>query len=449
MGQLDASIVSLAFPTLSREFHATLGAVQWVGLSYLLVLVVLVPAVGRYSDMVGRKLLYTYGFLVFVVGSALCGLAPDMLALDGFRAFQALGAAMLQANSVAIIALAVPRGRLGRAIGVQGAAQALGLSLGPAVGGLLIAAGGWRLIFLINVPVGVLGAIAGWCFIPRSRELQKRTSFDWLGLGLFAPSLVALLLALSFSNELGWSSPGVLAALGIAAAFGAVFLRFEPRQPSPMIDFALFARSPFSVGIACGLASYLVLFGSLFVTPFFLEAVRGLSAGAAGACLTALPIAIGIVAPVAGVFADRLGARQLTVAGMMVSAAALTLLATAHGTIMLIVGGLALLGAGLGLFIPANNAAIIGGVQRAQSGAASGILNMTRGLGTSLGLSLTGIVFAVIAGSHAEARHVAGGFTAACLFLAAVAAAAALLAALRGDDSDASGPLPVRVLTGS
>lgn len=433
MGQLDASIVALAFPTLSRHFQATLGAVQWVGLAYLLVLVALVPAVGRYADMVGRKLLYTYGFAVFVLGSALCGLAPSLPVLDGFRALQALGAAMLQANSVAIITLAVPHRQLGRAIGIQGAAQALGLSLGPAVGGILIAAGGWRLIFFVNVPAGVLGAIAGWYLIPRSRDLQQRTSFDWAGLAIFAPALVALLVALSFGNELGWSSPGVLAGLAAAVALGVVFLRLEPRRRSPMIDFALFRRTGFSAGIASGLLSYLVLFGSLFVAPFFLEVDRGLSPGIAGASLTALPIAIGSVAPLAGHVADRLGARPLTTTGMVVSAAALVLLAELHTSTLLVIAGLALLGVGLGLFTPANNAAIMGTAPRALAGTASGILNMTRGLGTSLGLALTGLVFALVAGSHAKPNFVGHGFATACLFLAAVAVAAALLAALRGD----------------
>ncbi|MGE5288456.1 MAG: MFS transporter, partial [Micromonosporaceae bacterium] len=149
MGQLDASIVTLAFPTLRHDFAAPLADVQWVGQAYLLVLIGLLPVVGRYADMLGRKLLYTYGFVIFIVGSALCGLAPSLGALIGFRVLQGGGAAMLQANSVAIIAGAVPRDRLGRAIGVQGAAQALGLALGPAVGGLLISMGGWRLIFFV------------------------------------------------------------------------------------------------------------------------------------------------------------------------------------------------------------------------------------------------------------------------------------------------------------
>ena len=142
MGQLDASIVTVALPTLQRSFHVSVGAVTWVGLSYLLVLVATVAAVGRFADMWGHKLLYVYGFAIFIVGSALCGLAPNLGTLIGFRALQAVGAALLQANSVAIIVLAVPRSSLGKAIGIQGAAQALGLALGPTVGGFLLAAGG-------------------------------------------------------------------------------------------------------------------------------------------------------------------------------------------------------------------------------------------------------------------------------------------------------------------
>jgi EmrB/QacA subfamily drug resistance transporter len=432
MGQLDASIVSLAFPTLRKDFHATLGAVQWVGLSYFLVVIAFVPAVARFADMVGRKLLYTYGFVVFIAGSALCGLAPSLLVLDGFRAVQALGAAMLQANSVAIIVSAVPPRKLGRAIGVQGAAQALGLSLGPAVGGLLIAAGGWRLIFLVNIPVGIVGVVAGLVFIPRSRHLQQRTRFDWLGLALFVPALSTLLVALSYGNDLGWTSVEMLAAFAISVALGLLFLSVERRSQAPMIDLALFARASFSAGIASGLLSYLVLFGALFVTPFFLEVDRGLSPGATGALLATLPIALGLVAPLAGLAADTVGARPLTVVGMLAAAAALTLLAILHNATPIIAGELALLGVGLGLFTPANNAAIMSAVPLAQSGMASGILNTTRGLGTSLGLSLTGLVFAAVAGANARPELVAAAVTASSFFLAATAVAAAVLAALRG-----------------
>ena len=170
IGQLDASIVTLAFPTLRHDFGAPIASVQWVGQACLLTLIGLLPAVGRYADMIGRKLLYTYGFVIFILGSALCGLAPSLTALIGFRVLQGIGAAMLQANSVAIIACAVPRTRVGRAIGIQGAAQAAGLALGPAADGLLLSLGGWRLIFFVNVPIGLAGTVLAWFLPPRSRH---------------------------------------------------------------------------------------------------------------------------------------------------------------------------------------------------------------------------------------------------------------------------------------
>ena len=253
MGQLDASIVTLALPTLQRTFHASLGAVTWVGLSYLLVLVATVTAVGRVADMAGRKLLYTYGFGVFILGSALCGLAPSLAALAGFRVLQAVGAAMLQANSVAIIYLALPRASLGRGIGIQGAAQALGLALGPAAGGLLLAAGGWRLIFLINVPLGLAGLGAGWLLIPRSRHLQQRAPFDWAGLALFIPAVTALLSAATLGNRAGWTSPVITGLLAGAAVLGAGFVRWERRARAPMLDTSLFRSPAFTSGATVAL----------------------------------------------------------------------------------------------------------------------------------------------------------------------------------------------------
>ena len=190
-------------------------------------------------------------------------------------------------------------------------------------------------------------------------------------------------------------------------------------------------RAAFSAGVSSGLLSYLVLFGSLFVTPFFLENGRGLSAAAAGACLTALSVATALVSPLAGRLADAVSARLLTVAGMLVSAVALALLAAQHGATVRVVVGLALLGLGIGLFVPANNAAIMSSVPREQLGAASGMLNMARSLGTALELSLTGRVFAAVAGARARPELVSRGYTAAMLFLAALSLVAALLAAAR------------------
>lgn len=439
MGQLDASIVSLAFPTLGRHFHAGLGSVQWVGLSYLVVLVALVPAVGRLADMVGRKLLYTYGFCVFIAGSALCAIAPSLGYLDGFRGVQALGAAMLQANSVAIVALAVPRARLGRAIGIQGAAQALGLSLGPAVGGALIAAGGWRLIFIVNVPIGVIGAAAGWFLIPRSRDLRKRVPFDWLGFATFVPALAGLLIAISLGNELGWASGPVIAAVLTAIICALCFVWVERTVDAPMIDLRLFRAMPFSTGVSSGLLAYLVLFGTLFATPFLLESSLGLSPAIAGLSLAALPVSLGAAAPFGGHLADSFGPRGVTVTGLLLAAGALVVLAAYHRSTAPIVGGLALLGVGIGLFTPANNASVMAAAPRRQAGEASGIVNMTRGLGMSFGLAVVGLIFAAIAGSHVKAARLGLAYTIAAIALAGISIAAASFSALRGTSARFTG----------
>jgi EmrB/QacA subfamily drug resistance transporter len=424
MGQLDASIVALAFPTLQRDFNAGLGVVTWVGLSYLLTLVAMVTVFGRLGDMHGRKLLYIYGFLVFIGGSALCGLAPTLAVLEASRVLQAVGAAMLQANSVAIISLAVPRKALGRAIGIQGAAQAVGLALGPAVGGVLLALGGWRLLFLINVPFGVAGTIAGLLFIPRSRDLAQRLPFDWTGLALFAPAIVGLIGAMSLGNTIGWTSPVILGSAVAGASLLAVFLVHERRATGPLLDLSLFRKVSFSAGVASGLLSYLVMFGVLFVVPFFLERGGGLGTGRTGLELAVMPVALALTAPVAGRAADRMGARPLTVLGMVLVAGTLTVLALSSAGQVVLLPGLLLLGVGLGFFTPPNNAAIMASAPRTKSGMASGVLNMTRGMGTALGLALTGLVYGLAASP-------AGGFHATVVVLGAIAGLAALVAAAR------------------
>ena len=432
MGQLDASIVTLAFPALRHTFGSPLIAVQWVGQAYLLVLIALLVTAGRFADMVGRKLVYTYGFVLFVVGSALCGFAPSLGTLIAFRLVQGLGAAMFQANSVAIVAGAVTKDQLGRAIGVQGAAQALGLALGPAVGGLLIAAGGWRLIFFVNVPIGAVGITLAALLIPRSTLLAQRTRFDWAGLAAFTPAICCLLLAVSSGPRHGWGSPQVLALFAAAVVLAAVFVAHEHRVTGPLLELRCFRRIAFSSGVASGLLSYLVLFGTLTVVPFYLESARHEPASTAGLELLVLPLGLGIAAPVAGRLTNRFGSRPLTVGGMTTTAAALIGTLTTSGSTPALLAFLLLAGIGLGTFTPPNNAAIMQAAPVALGGLAGGVLNTTRGLGTSFGLATAGAAYTAGAAGLGGIAAATKGFHTTVLILSATAGAAAVIAGLRG-----------------
>ncbi len=412
MGQLDVSIVTVALPRIGADLHADAALVQWVALAYLLALVCALPAVGALADRIGRKLLYTYGFVVFTTGSALCCVAPALGWLVAARILQGLGAAMLQANSVALIAECLPRRELARGLGVQGAAQAIGLALGPAVGGLLLAKGSWRMIFLVNIPVGLVAIGLGWLLLPRSRSFARSGRFDGLGALLMAVALGALMLLVSLARAplgvpleiplVGSVSLPKLALGALALAVGAAFVAHERRARVPILDLQLLRRPTVAIGLGCALASYLVTFGALYAVPYYLAAQHVPSA-LAGLRLASLPVALGIAAPLAGRAATRVNARLLGAAGLALTAAGLFGLAAssdpgllgvaATGGTSWLVPGLALTGAGLGIFMPVNNAGVMAGAPRARAGALSGVLNTTRGVGTALGVTLAGLVY--------------------------------------------------------
>ncbi|HEU0206477.1 MAG TPA: DHA2 family efflux MFS transporter permease subunit [Pseudolysinimonas sp.] len=446
MGQLDASIVTLAVPSIQRDFAAPLASVEWVALAYLLVLVGSVAAVGRLSDVVGRKLLYTYGFGVFTAASLACALAPSMGWLIASRVVQALGAAMLQANSVALIRTSMPTHKLGRAIGLQGAAQAIGLAIGPSIGGLLIGVGGWRLVFFVNVPAGIIGLLLGWFLLPRTRTRAPRSRFDTAGVLLLLPAVAAMLFAFSQAASLGFANPLVLGLLTGAVVMGGLFVVHERRSASPLVDLKLFAQRSFSLGISTGLLSYLVLFGALFVTPLFLESAYRLPPAQAGLLLTILPVALGATAPLAGIITDRQGARLPTTAGMALTAAGFLLLTISTPTIPTIAIALTLAGLGLGLFTPANNSTVAAAGHDHQAGMVSGMLNMTRGIGTSLGVAVAGATYALTittAGPHLTSVDSAtAGLHAAMALLTVLAFLAAILSVGKNNTHPGQGARP-------
>ncbi len=443
MGQLDASIAQLVLPTLETAFHARLRLVGWVSLAYLLALAATLPIFGRLADMAGRKLLYTAGFALFIAGSTLCGFAPTLPLLIGARVVQAVGAGLLQANSVAIVTAAVSSTQRGRALGIQGAAQAIGLSAGPTVGGLLIGSLGWRWVFWINVPAGLLGVVLAWLVLPRTEGLRSGQAFDWWGALLLAPALTLLLLAISEGRVWGLVSPPLIGSAVLGILLLALFVARERRAAAPLVDLSLFRARAFTAGNLAGLLSFGALFGVFFLLPFALERGHGDSPLLAGLLLTAIPVALGVVAPFSGGFSDRIGARPLTVGGMLLAAGALVLLALSVQAAALapLLLALILFGVGQGLFTAPNTSAIMGAAPARRLGVAGGLFNVTRSLGTSLGVAVaTAVLSWRLAGraGHPESTASAppalllGGVRDTLLLFAAVALLAAVVALARG-----------------
>ncbi|WNM36571.1 MFS transporter [Streptomyces sp. Li-HN-5-11] len=403
MGQLDASIVTLTYGSLRTGFHTSLAAVEWVSLAYLLTLVALLVPAGRLADAHGRKLLYLYGFAVFTLASAACGLAPSLLVLVAFRVVQAAGAAMMQANSVALVTTSAPRERMRSALGVQAAAQALGLALGPTAGGALVSTLGWRWVFWVNVPVGVVALVGGHYLLPRTRARTKVARFDWAGLGLLAVATTSVLMGVSAVSGLAVSGWGAALLFVVAAGACWGFVRRQRQAEAPLLDLALLRVRTVAFGLVGALSAYLVLFGPLVLVPVVLTA-RGSSDLTAGVVLTALPAGFALAATGGDRLLPRgLPDRRRCLAGAGLFTLAVAALLVVPLTVAWLVPVLALTGLGLGMFTPSNNAMIMGAIPARSSGTGGGLVNMTRGLGTALGVALVTLALHLVGGGGVQA----------------------------------------------
>jgi MFS family permease len=309
-----------------------------------------------------------------------------------FRVVQALGAALLQANSVALVAVSAPRPTVRAALGVQAAAQAVGLALGPTLGGLLVATIGWRWVFGINIPVGIVAVVAGYYLLPRTRERTPAAGFDWSGLGLLAVATTGLLLGMSALAGLGlpvWSTVGLFAGAVLA---GSGFYRRQRTTATPLVDLTLLRHRGVGVGLVGALGGYLVLFGPLVLVPIVLEH----SPVTAGLVLTALPAGFAVAATVA----DRVlpcgwTDRFRCVVGAVTCVVALGCVLALPFQPVWLVPELAVLGVGLGVFTPANNSVIMTSIPARAAGTGGGLVNLTRALGTALGVAFVTLAWHV------------------------------------------------------
>jgi EmrB/QacA subfamily drug resistance transporter len=390
IGQVDASIVQLALPALERAFDAKLHVVAWAAVGYSLAFACILPVFARLAEIAGRKLMYLVGFALFGLASALCGLAPSLPWLIAFRVLQGVSGAMLGANSIVILVAAAGPARKARAMGIFAAAQAIGVSAGPALGGLLLDALDWRWLFWVSVPFSLAAAVIGWLVVPVTSSTKADRGFDGRGALLLMPALTLLLLAVTEIRVWGATSPATLGCVAGSVALLFAFVRRERRVPSPLLDVLLFRSAAFSGGCVAIVLSYAMLYGMFFAMSFAL--VRGYhdTPLAAGLRLALVPIGLGIVAPFSSGLADK-HPRLVPLVGMAICAAtaiALTfVMRRSPDSMVPVMIALAAYGAGLGLFIAPNNSATLSAAPPERAGQAGGLLNLLRVFGTGLGVA--------------------------------------------------------------
>jgi EmrB/QacA subfamily drug resistance transporter len=401
MASLDTSIANVALPTLAHAFTASFQAVQWIVLAYLLAITTLIVSVGRLGDIIGRRRLLLAGIALFTLASLACGVAPSLPVLLGARAAQGLGAAVMMALSLAFVGETIPRERIGSAMGLLGTMSAIGTALGPSLGGLFIAGPGWRAIFLVNVPVGLVNLWLAYRFLPADRRQPDAApaGLDIPGTLLLASTLAAYALAMTLERGT-FGRPAVpllLGALGGALLFALV----EARTASPLIRPAMFRDRVLRAGLATSALVSTVMMSTLVVGPFYLSRALGLRPALVGFLLSVGPAVVALSALPAGRMADRFGAHHTARAGLTgiaLGAASLFLLPARFGVPGYLLP-IAVITAGYALFQTSNNTVVMTNVHAAQRGVVSGMLSLSRNLGLITGASVMGAVFALGSGT--------------------------------------------------
>jgi EmrB/QacA subfamily drug resistance transporter len=392
MAAIDSTIVILGLPDMMVELHADLVSMIWVIMAYILVNTIFLLTLGRMADLLGRVRMYNLGFVIFTIGSAMCGLSATAEQLIIFRLVQGTGAAMMVVNSAALITEVFPPNERGRALGINGVTWAAGGVLGPILGGLILTAGNWRWIFFINVPIGIFGALWGYLALKELSMRNPGEKFDPLGALSFSLSLTALLLALTLGIQFSWTSAPILSLFAIFLVTLAFFFWWEKRTVNPVLDFVLFKERVYTFSVFAAMMQALALFAVNFLIVFYLQGVRGYNPLQAALLLIPLPIVSSVMAPLSGIMADRIGARFPATVGLLIQAVALVLFTriTVNTSLVTLAWELALMGLGGGLFYSPNTSAAMNASPTRRLGVASATLATLRqaGMVTSFALSL-------------------------------------------------------------
>ena len=397
MPSLDTSIANVGLPTLAQAFGSSFQQVQWIVLAYLLSITTLIVSVGRLGDIFGRRRLLLIGIALFTLASLFCGMAPTLTLLIAARGLQGLGAAMMMALTVAMVGEAVPKERTGSAMGLLGTMSAIGTTLGPSLGGILIAGFGWETIFLVNVPLGIANFLLAARFLPADRQDRQAAPgrLDGIGTLLLALTLAAYALAMTTGHgSFGALNIGLL----LAAAFGgALFIFAEMNVKSPLLRLSMFRDRRLSTGLAMGTLVSTVIMTTLVVGPFYLSLAFGLDAAHVGAVMSAGPLVSALTGVPAGRIVDRFGAHRMTMTGLAGMIVGLCLIAVLQGRFGAAgyIGPLIIVTANYALFQASNNTTIMKEISPEQRGLISGMLSLSRNLGLITGASVMGAIFAL------------------------------------------------------
>jgi len=394
LATIDGSIVNITLPTMVEKLNTTFPIIQWVVLAYLLTVTTLMLSIGRLGDMIGKKRIYATGFIVFTLGSVLCGIAQSVYWLIGFRVLQAVGAAMIMALGTAIITEAFPASQRGMALGISGSIVSIGIILGPTIGGLILSIASWHWIFLVNLPIGIIGILMVLRFVPATRPPGGQKFDYWGALALFF-SLLALLLALTAGQQRGFNDPLILSAILAGLLLLGGFLWIERHTSQPMIDLRLFKNRLFAINLATGFLSFVAIAGTMLLMPFYLENILGYPPQTIGLMLAVVPLAMMFISPVSGFFSDRFGTRLIALIGLVIMASGYYLISkfNLQTTAIIYIFSFAPIGLGFGTFSSPNNSAIMGSAPQNQLGVASGMLAVNRTLGQTTGIALLGAIW--------------------------------------------------------
>ncbi len=391
---LNSSVINVSLPAISEQLHAGIGVVDWVIQAFLLVVTALLMVFGRLGDMLGRRRVYQSGIILFTIASALCGFADSITSLIIARIIQGIGAALVIAVGPALIGIIFPPDSRGKAMGILGTTMAVGLSIGPVVGGAITDWFGWRYIFFINIPFGIAAAFMVMHYIKPDKD-TVRSSFDLPGAATMALALTCMLLLFSRGNDWGWDSIPILALMGGSLIFPIMFILFENRSNNPLLDLGLFKNSTFSSATYAGFLAFTAMFSQTFLMPFYLIQIRSITIAEAGLILASVPLVMAVIAPASGALSDKIGTRGLCVFGLFtlgMSFVMLTFLGEETSRIYVVLS-LLLTGFGIGMFNPPNNADFLSSVPRDRLGNASAMMGLTRTMGMAFGVAVSSVIF--------------------------------------------------------